>query len=210
MTLPPVRTVPEAVAELAAARRALAARRGAVRRGSAAAGVHPFAAPLGELNAGERYDLTAGEYGDIARRQLVCALQVHVAVGGADRALAVYNALRSYLPDVAALAANAPFHGGRDTGLASVRPKICEQLPRQGIPPAIACWEAFADALRLGRRVRRRPRAAPLVVGAAPAPALRHARGARARRPDHGRRGRRGRRGRPRARRLARRAPRRG
>ena len=30
----------------------------------AAAGVHPFAAPLGELNAGERYELTEAEYGD--------------------------------------------------------------------------------------------------------------------------------------------------
>ena len=112
--------------------------------------MHPFAAVLGELNAGERYDLTRDEYGDIARSQLVCALQVHVAVGGADAALAVYNGLRPWLPLLAALAANAPFHGGRDTGMASVRPKIGEQLPRQGIPPAIASWDALADALRWG------------------------------------------------------------
>ncbi len=112
--------------------------------------MHPFAAPLGELNGGERYDLTADEYGDIARSQLVCALQVHVAVGGADRTLAVYNGLRPWLPLVAALAANAPFHAGRDTGLASIRPKIGEQLPRQGIPPAIGSWEAFAAALAWG------------------------------------------------------------
>jgi carboxylate-amine ligase len=112
--------------------------------------VHPFAAVLGELNDGERYDLTHDEYGDIARSQLVCALQIHVAVGGADATLAVYNGLRAWLPLLAALAANAPFHGGRDTGMASVRPKIGEQLPRQGIPPAIASWEALADALRWG------------------------------------------------------------
>ena len=34
-----------------------------------------------------------------------------------ERTLAVYNALRGYLPELAALAANAPFHAGRDTGL---------------------------------------------------------------------------------------------
>ena len=34
-------------------------------------------------------------------RQLVCALHVHVAVGDADTALAVYNAARSYLPLIA-------------------------------------------------------------------------------------------------------------
>ena len=64
--------------------------------------------PVGELNRGDRYDADRREYGDIARRQLVCALQVHVAVGGADRSLAVYNGLRPWLPLIAALAANAP------------------------------------------------------------------------------------------------------
>ncbi len=82
----------------------------------------------------------------VARRQLVFALQVHVAIRGADRALAVYNAARSYLPELAALAANAPFHGGRDTGMASARPLVGENLPRQGVPPAMASWEAFAAA----------------------------------------------------------------
>jgi len=149
LSLPPERSVPAAVAALAAARRDLAAAAEPIGR-LATAGVHPFTAVLGELNAGERYDLTRDEYGDIARSQLVCALQVHVAVGGADASLAVYNGLRPWLPLLAALAANAPFHGGRDTGMASVRPKIGEQLPRQGIPPAIASWDALADALRWG------------------------------------------------------------
>jgi carboxylate-amine ligase len=149
LTLPPARSVPEAIAALAAARRDLAAAAEPVGR-LAAAGVHPFAAPIGELNTGGRYAPTEEEYGDVARRQLVCALQVHVAVGGADRSLAVYNGLRPWLPLVAALAANAPFHEGRDTGMASIRPKIGEQLPRQGIPPAITSWDAFADALAWG------------------------------------------------------------
>jgi carboxylate-amine ligase len=34
--------------------------------------------------------------------------------------------------------------------MASIRPKIGELLPRQGIPPAIASWEAFAKALARG------------------------------------------------------------
>jgi len=149
LSLPPARTVPEAVAALAAARRDLAAAAAPVGR-LATAGAHPFAAAIGELNSGERYAPTVDEYGSIAGRQQVCALQVHVAVGGADRSLAVYNGLRAWLPLVAALAANAPFHEGRDTGLASIRPKIAEQLPRQGIPPAIASWEEFAGALTWG------------------------------------------------------------
>jgi carboxylate-amine ligase len=146
---PPVGSAAEAAALLRSARADLAAAAGGIGR-LGAAGVHPFAASLGVLNRGERYDLTAAEYGDIARRQLVCAFQVHVAVGGADRSLAVYNALRAFLPELGALAANAPWYEGRDTGLASIRPKISELLPRQGVPPAFPSWEAFADALTWG------------------------------------------------------------
>ncbi len=149
ISLPPARSVPEAAAWLASARADLT-RIAAPTGRLAAAGVHPFAAPVGELNRGDRYDLTTEESGDIARRQLVCALQVHIAVGGADRSLAVYNGLRPWLPLIAALAANAPYHGGADTGMASIRPKIGEQLPRQGIPPAISSWDAFAEALAWG------------------------------------------------------------
>jgi glutamate---cysteine ligase / carboxylate-amine ligase len=112
--------------------------------------VHPFAAAEGELSSGERYEQIVGEFGAVARRQLVASIQVHVAVGGARATLAVYNALRSHLPEIAAIAANAPFHDGRDSGLASVRPKIAELLPRQGLPPRIGSWEQFAAELRWG------------------------------------------------------------
>jgi carboxylate-amine ligase len=117
----------------------------------ASAGAHPFSSGLGQLNQLPQYEHTIREYGAVAKRQLVCALQVHVAVGDADRALAVYNAVRSYLPLIAALAANAPFYEGRDSGLASVRPKLGGLLPRQGVPPAIPSWEAYAETLAWGQ-----------------------------------------------------------
>jgi carboxylate-amine ligase len=145
----PHEDVPAAIRELAAGRRALLDGSDSLVR-PAAAGVHPFSPEEGRLNDGDRYARTEAEYGRVARRQLVCALQVHVAVGGADRTLAVYNALREQLPELAALAANAPFHAGADTGLASIRPKISEGLPRQGIPPAFASWDELADELRWG------------------------------------------------------------
>lgn len=149
LVTPPRRSVPEAIADLAAARdELLVAAAGVVR--PAVAGAHPFSAPEGALNRGPRYERAAAEYGWAARRQLVCALQVHVAVGGAGRTLAVYNALRAELPALAALAANAPLHGGGDTGLASIRPLISGLLPRQGIPPALASWEEFAAGLTWG------------------------------------------------------------
>jgi carboxylate-amine ligase len=142
---PPCGSVPEAIDVLRGARAELAQVATPL-----AAGVHPFAGAEGVLNEGERYAAMEREYGAVARRQLVSSLQIHVAVGGADRSLAVYNALRCYLPELAALAANAPFHEGRDTGLASVRPKISEGLPRQGMPPRIESWEWFARELGWG------------------------------------------------------------
>jgi glutamate---cysteine ligase / carboxylate-amine ligase len=147
----PSATVPQAARALYEARQHLAERARDLAC-FAAAGFHPTSPGSGELNRGARYDHVIGEYGPIAERQLVCALQVHVSVPGADRALAVYNAAREYLPWLAALAANAPFYEGRDSGLASVRPKVGELLPRQGVPPAIESWEAYVDALSWGAR----------------------------------------------------------
>jgi glutamate---cysteine ligase / carboxylate-amine ligase len=146
---PPLATVSDAARCLFAARSALAERtRGLIT--PAAAGVHPFSSGTGELNDLPRYRHTLEYFGPVAQRQLVCAFQVHVSVGSADLALAVYNAARSYLPLLGALAANAPFYEGRDTGMASVRPKLCELLPRQGVPPSIESWEQLADNLRWG------------------------------------------------------------
>ena len=139
-----------AVAQLAAARRDVVVACDGLAL-PAAAGAHPFASPEGQLNQSQRYDGIRREFGAVAGRQLVCSLQVHVAVGGAARTLAVYNALRCYLPELAAVAANAPFYAGTDSGLASVRPGICTLLPRQGVPPRLDSWDQFAQHLRWGR-----------------------------------------------------------
>jgi carboxylate-amine ligase len=148
---PALRSAGDAAEFLLTARRDIAAAAtGLVRL--AGSGVHPFAGEEGAINVGERYRRTVAEYGPIARRQLVFGLQVHVAVRPADRALAVYNGMRSFLPELLALAANAPFYRGLDTGLASVRPKLCELLPRQGVPPPLESWDEYAAALSWGAR----------------------------------------------------------
>ena len=149
LVTPPAPNVPAAAAVLAGGRRDLAA----ALQGEllvAGSGTHPFTAAEGTLNEGPRYERIQAEYGSIARRQLVFGLHVHVAVVGADRALAVHDALRGHLPEIAALAANAPFHEGRDTGLASARPKLSRLLPRQGVPPALRDWDAVAEGMRWG------------------------------------------------------------
>jgi glutamate---cysteine ligase / carboxylate-amine ligase len=144
-------SVGEAVAALAEGRaQAVDAAAGSVRL--AGAGAHPFAEPWSAIAPGDRYAALERRYRWGARQgALAAGLHVHLGVPGADRALAVYNALRGLMPDVAALAANAPFFGGRDTGLASIRPKLADALPRQGIGPAFPSWDAVAELLAWGR-----------------------------------------------------------
>lgn len=149
--LPPAQSVPQALAALGAARTHLVERLAGLARPAAAA-VHPCAPAEGPLNTGTRYDTLHEEFGMLAARQQVCSLQIHVAVGDPARTVAVHDALRAYLPELAALAANGPIYEGRDAGLASMRPLICGMLPRQGVPPPLGSPDALADELAWGAR----------------------------------------------------------
>jgi glutamate---cysteine ligase / carboxylate-amine ligase len=119
-----------------------------------AAPVHPLIdGPVALARTARAADL-AGRYREVIGRQLVSSLQIHLAFGEADRTLGVYHALRDLLPELAALAGAAPFFAGRDTGLCSVRPVIAAELPRQGVPPAIASWDEYAADLTWAVRGR--------------------------------------------------------
>jgi glutamate---cysteine ligase / carboxylate-amine ligase len=73
-------------------------------------------------------------------------LHVHVGVRGSDRAIAVHNAVRRFLPELLALSASSPFIEGVDTGLHSARTQIFTRtFPRCGIPDAYDGWRGFDD-----------------------------------------------------------------
>jgi carboxylate-amine ligase len=116
-----------------------------------ASGSHPTALRLGRITPGERYRAVARDNPWAAREMLTCGLHVHVGVTGADRALAVYNALRSHLPEFAALSANSPFHAGERTRVASTRMLLNRSLARCGVPPAFDDWDAYAQFTAWGR-----------------------------------------------------------
>jgi glutamate---cysteine ligase / carboxylate-amine ligase len=150
LVTPVCSTAAEACAALATARQALVERlEGEVRL--LAAGTHPTSTEWGSVSADERYQMLADEYEWATRRSVMCGLHVHVAVGGAERTLAVHDTLRSYLPEIGALAANSPFAEGRDTGLCSIRAKLNEAFPRSGVPPAFGTWDAYVSFLDWGR-----------------------------------------------------------
>src|SRR3954466_3910093 len=68
-------------------------------------------------------------------------LHVHVAINGPDRAIAVCNALRNYLPELLAVSASSPFLENVNTGLHTVRTEIFTRMfPRCGVPDAYDGW----------------------------------------------------------------------
>jgi carboxylate-amine ligase len=76
-------------------------------------------------------------------------LHVHVGLQGADRAVAVCNALRTYLPDLLALSASSPFVEDCFTHLHSARSQIFTKMfPRCGVPDAYADWAEYETFLR--------------------------------------------------------------
>jgi glutamate---cysteine ligase / carboxylate-amine ligase len=130
--------------ELASVRRLLAERLGSSGH-LVGAGTHPLSLCPGPVSDMPRYRDIARDHPWAAAHTMTCGLHVHVAVGGADRTLAVYNAMRGYLPELIALAANAPIYRGEESGLATVRPKLNQFLPRAGVPPAFGSWRELAE-----------------------------------------------------------------
>jgi carboxylate-amine ligase len=121
----------------------------------AAAGTHPF-------SRYEHQDFTQkGRYlelGDamqwVAERMLIFGTHVHIGVDSADKAVAVANALRTWLPELLALSANSPFWQARDTGLAATRIKVFDTFPRSGLPPSFASFEEFRRLVERGIRTK--------------------------------------------------------
>jgi carboxylate-amine ligase len=137
-------TAADAGRELASARRRLFALL-PDRLRLLAVGTHPLVAAPVAVTDRDRYQRIGREGSWGVRRGQPSGLHVHIGVGNPDEALAVYNAARSYLPELTALAANSPFFDGTDSGLASTRLKLTEEMPRAGIPPVFASWQSLAE-----------------------------------------------------------------
>jgi glutamate---cysteine ligase / carboxylate-amine ligase len=76
-------------------------------------------------------------------------LHVHVAIKGANRAVAVNDGLRSLLPELLALSASSPLVEGVNTGLHSARTQIFTRFfPRCGVPDRYGSWDEFERYVR--------------------------------------------------------------
>ncbi|WP_435064905.1 glutamate--cysteine ligase [Halobaculum sp. EA56] len=112
----------------------------------AGAGLHP-AAVWRELDHAEkpRYRSQLDRIQYPQHRNTTAGLHVHVGVDDADKATWIANEIRWCLPPMLALSANSPFWNGFDTGLASARAKVFENLPNTGIPGHFEDFAAYDE-----------------------------------------------------------------
>jgi len=107
-----------------------------------ATGTHPFSGWKDQqIIDTPHYRLVEERLKYVAWRNNTWAAHVHVGVRGCDRAIAVCDALRTYLPHLLALSANSPFIENVWTQLHSVRTQtFVRMFPRCGIPDVFGSW----------------------------------------------------------------------
>ena len=81
----------------------------------------------------------------LARQLQIFGVHVHVGVRSPEKVIPIVNALTTYIPHFLALSASSPYWLGHDTGLASSRSKVFEQLPTAGLPFQLTGWEQFEE-----------------------------------------------------------------
>jgi carboxylate-amine ligase len=86
----------------------------------------------------DRYRQMADRFAEIERRQLTCAMHVHIDVEDAEEGVAVLNGVAPWLAVLAALSANSPYRDGRDTGYASYRRVVWDDWPTAGVTARFA------------------------------------------------------------------------
>jgi glutamate---cysteine ligase / carboxylate-amine ligase len=76
-------------------------------------------------------------------------LHVHIGIRGADRAVAVHDGLRVFLPHLLALSVSSPLVEGVNSGLHSARTEVFTRMfPRCGVPDAYGTWAEFESYVR--------------------------------------------------------------
>ncbi len=109
-----------------------------------AASCHPFAEWKKQHHTDKaRYNELRRDLGGVVRRMLICGMHVHVGIDDPDTRVDIMNQLTYFLPHLLALSASSPFWQGEDTGLASYRLTVFDNLPRTGLPPRLNSWSEY-------------------------------------------------------------------
>jgi len=118
-------------------------------------GSHPFSQWYDQsLTDKERYHKLIDRTRWWGRNMMIWGIHVHVGLEDRDKALPILDGLLAYVPHLQALSASSPFWAGVETGYASNRALMFQQLPTAGLPYPLADWAAYEryvdDLVRTG------------------------------------------------------------
>ncbi len=108
------------------------------------AGTHPFARwSAQKLTDAPRYAELIKRTQWWGRQMLIWGVHVHVGISSANKVMPIMTSLLKYYPHLLALSASSPWWGGEDTGYASNRAMMFQQLPTAGLPFHFQTWTEF-------------------------------------------------------------------
>lgn len=79
------------------------------------------------------------------RNMMIWGIHVHVGIEDRDKVIPILNGLLSFVPHLQALSASSPFWAGVNTGYASNRAQMFQQLPTAGLPWRLEDWPAWEE-----------------------------------------------------------------
>ncbi len=108
------------------------------------AGMHPYASWEDQkVTKAARYSTLIDRTQWWGRQMMIYGIHVHVGMPDRDRVLPVLNSLLRYFPHMQALSASSPYYDGCDTGYASNRTLLFQQLPTAGLPFQFDDWRNY-------------------------------------------------------------------
>lgn len=108
------------------------------------AGTHPFASwSQQQLTPGHRYEELINRTQWWGRQMLIWGVHVHVGLPEEARVMPVLSSLLNHYPHLLALSASSPLWAGMDTGYASNRALMFQQLPTAGLPFQFSTWQEY-------------------------------------------------------------------
>ena len=114
-----------------------------------AASCHPFGDWKDQHHTDkDRYNALRKDLAGVVRRMLICGMHVHVGITKKDLRIDLMNQLTYFLPHLLALSTSSPFWQGDDTGLASYRLTVFDNLPRTGLPPQLRSWGEYERSVQ--------------------------------------------------------------
>ncbi|MHA7132230.1 glutamate--cysteine ligase [Oerskovia turbata] len=106
------------------------------------AGTHPFARwAQQKVTDKERYATLIDRTQWWGRQMLIYGVHVHVGIEDRAKVLPISRAMLGYFAHLQSLSASSPFWGGKDTGYASNRALMFQQLPTAGLGFQFETWE---------------------------------------------------------------------